>query len=296
MKNFAIQAGAFAIGVAFFVIVFRTLPNHQWSALAIVIVLPLALARLFRPKPLSKDIQTGTNAILNAAAPLLVESREYRAASLSDVPDLDVAWYERTTGQLGRAGYVLLGDFVDVQHNSNSPGARTVVRAFRSENGSTTVGLYHLRQRTLGWFVRLLTPGRGNVKVIDIATELSGGVFVLTSTSPSNTIQHGPQIMMEHRFGATCEEVCDVHQQRVTDYRHAHPGATPVLCFTLKDVFAQANRETTTKARFHRERGRERVALDVMGSGHPLLAKEATAIKEELTRRQHASDEPNSSS
>jgi hypothetical protein len=182
---------------------------------------------------------------------LCVVDYEYEIVDARDFKQLDFAYYEDGRRVLEHHGYRFLADYEQLVFRRNS-GLRIAIRVLISQDGSTSAGIWHLRQR---WYLRAL--GVKDAKAIDLETKLSNGEWLVTSNAQAaGALDQPPGIDAIHLPNGTCfEMMIESHHKRIALYVQKHPGVEPVRVATLEDVHRLQAELQRIKAEYRRANG-----------------------------------------
>jgi hypothetical protein len=122
---------------------------------------------------------------------------------------------------------------------------RTATRELAAADGVLTAAIWQVKVR--GWRRLLALAGmvKGDVRVVDVATEFSDGTFVATANNRGLDFSSDVPGIERLRFAneTPIEEMVASHRQRVAEYLAAHPETQPVRLRTAREL-----RQSVTRA------------------------------------------------
>jgi hypothetical protein len=114
-----------------------------------------------------------------------IENPVFRAVHPWAFPRVDRSFYERSRAALEELGFRHLADVENVEANREAPRrCRTFISTLLSEPGEVMAGVYQLRAPLLRFLGRRLRGrSRGSGRIIDLASRMGDGTFLVTSNT-----------------------------------------------------------------------------------------------------------------
>jgi len=187
--------------------------------------------------------KAGRNRAAQMAA--LSGPHEFGPVRASDFHWLDLRHYSEMERRLAAMGFRNLGDVENLSLSAAFPWLRTAVRELTSGDGILTVAIWQVKVR--GWrrMLSFVGFGKGDVRLVDIGTEFSDGVFV--STANTRGLAFSSEVPGIERLGFSdetpIEEMVAAHRKRVAVYLASHPGTLPMRVRTAREL-----RQSVTRA------------------------------------------------
>lgn len=219
------------------------------ESLFYVVIFTLLFQRLTRRRTARKIAVSMKADLAKAYAP----RHEFREVSPTEVPGLDLKFYDSAQRTLEQAGFRKLGDKEDLSLSAVFPQTRTFLRVMTTGDGYTAAHIYHGKIR--GWHrLAALLFGVKEERVVDLETWLGDDRFLCTSSCRSATsLKHPPEISCVFRPDLDLEPLLALHRARLQEALQA--GAVPIPVTTLQKAFDFSNAMQAVKSRFLASRG-----------------------------------------
>lgn len=221
-------------------------------------------------------------------------AHEYRQIDWRTFPHLDRAFYERTSQELERRGFVPVGDVEDATIKAQTPDPRTFLRLMRSGDDRTVAAFYHVKPG-LGWRVLMWLFGMRISKVVELESEFSDGGFVSTVTAPRGVdLPTPPQWKRSHHDPRMpLDQLLEHHAAGVAAYVAATPGVAARTAHTLEQVLAMQNRQIAMHRAYLEEVGWvTREYLERQAGGNKKFAGEIYEEAQRLVRNEMITGRP----
>jgi|GEM_PF-1502389 len=168
---------------------------------------------------------------------------EYRMVTPAEFPNLDHAFYDRFKDFFAGRGFRFAWDRENLTLSRLFPHMRSFVRSVVSDDGTMVGFAYHK-----------IIPN-GEIRNMDLDTELSDGTYVITTTA-SNTTLPFPGFDQKHCPSKTsAEELLRIHQERVAAALAARPGIAIVKIMNNDDLLQSIVRQQSKKAKHKQSTG-----------------------------------------
>ncbi|HUO07503.1 MAG TPA: hypothetical protein VM008_04320 [Phycisphaerae bacterium] len=203
------------------------------------------------------------------------ERHEYRRAAPAEFPSADLAFYDETQTRLESQGFQFLGDIENMTLTRVFPHMRAFIRTLVSTDGTVVAGIYHAR-----------LPN-GEVRGIDLETELGDGSYVLTTRTDekSREIPGIDRVICGRETPP--EELLRRHQERVEQIQGVHGGILSTVVRTLEDALEFSHRVQQKKSKHRKDTGYLTVEDLKKVRGRELSAREKE-LAEEIQRLERA--------
>lgn len=131
--------------------------------------------------------------------------------------------------ELAAAGLEALGDY-EPRHLAELLGRPTLVRVYRSKDGTICAASFKLKPKWPGWLAFAFLAVTGNWKrpaVVELETAFDDGSFFVTNNAgKADPFSYGGQIDIEHLPPKTpTAALVRRHRDRIAAYREVHPRA-----------------------------------------------------------------------
>lgn len=184
---------------------------------------------------------------------------DYQPADASEFSDDQRRFADAAAADLQAQGFHVLGDFNPV-HLQETLSRPTLVRLYRDAQGTIMGASFKLMPKRPGWLPYLLMRMTGQWKqpaVVDLETGFDDGRFLVTNNAgDTSPFRFGPVVHTESLpLKSDVLTVIARHEQRVADYRAAHPTVTPLVVHDLDAVIRLQRLLTMTKNAYRRSIG-----------------------------------------
>jgi hypothetical protein len=220
------------------------------APLVVVVLLTLFVRRMLGR--VASRLESAGEALIDRQKVLYGATHERRPATAEDFAPLDRDFYDSAAAQLVEMGYRQLGDIVDVTIEKVEQ-VSPVIRVLTSADGTTLVGLYHLRPRRVPERMKDL-----RLVFCDAQSEVATrGEFLITCNSQGfNQMTPPPKIHpLQLPLETSVQEVKQSHEARKQKYLAAHPDARFVRIDTLAEAMASQDRQQIIKNEFRSDIG-----------------------------------------
>lgn len=157
---------------------------------------------------------------------------------------LDEVFYEQTTKELERLGFVPQADYVNVTLQRAMPNATTILRSLIGDEGRIMSAVYHLRATTPAKIFQS--------RNVEMETEFTDGTFATTSTA-SRAAKTSEFPGISRRFteqGTTPADLLNAHQRHVAEMLTDKQGVEPVIMRDAAELYASQDRLHMLKTSF----------------------------------------------
>ena len=221
----------------------------MWPHLVIALLSIAYFAQRLRVRRSAKRILSQQKAIY-AGKMERVEVRPH------DFPQLNLAYYDDASTNMSRAGFRWLGDYECLTVTRAFPNMRTFIRCFVGDDGTITVGVYHIRPR--GWMRPLTLLGivPRNIYAFEFETEFADGTFLVTNNLAGQnrmaacpgflTFQHAPHLKPEDLLKHHREQLLVVCSEK---------GIEPLRVRSREELWASQDRGNVLKSEYRKSRG-----------------------------------------
>jgi hypothetical protein len=197
------------------------------------------------PIEIQAEVKKLARAIYDGRKALYASPPQWRSASLTEFPHLDLGFYERATAEVVAEGFALLADQENVVASRAWPEFQTVVRGFLGDGGATTAGVWHTRPlgRTRTLAIERGTGG-ASIRGVSFATEFDDGAFLLTNNVKGHDLGVDIPGVEVQRFGqqAPIAGLLKVHRAAVQRRVEGGGGAGVRHAKDLADVMESGRR------------------------------------------------------
>jgi hypothetical protein len=107
-----------------------------------------------------RNCRTSAERLYRAMAEMYSGEHEYRVASHSDIPTLDISGYEQSLEFLRGRGFTRLGTFENATASRAFPENRTLVDAYVNRDGTVGAGSYRIQDIQMLEFCSIFDDGR----------------------------------------------------------------------------------------------------------------------------------------
>jgi hypothetical protein len=193
--------------------------------------------------------RAGAKKITDMQKALYSGPHEYGPVRVHDFGWLDSAHYDAMQRRLEVAGFQSFGDVEDLTLSAVHPNMRTAMRDMASGDGVVAACIWQLKLR--GWLRILALFGlvKGDMRVVDLATEFSDGSFLNTANNlgldPSSDVPGIERMALPN--STPIEEAVSAHRRRVVEILAARPGVVPVLTRTPQEYRKSSDRAHALK-------------------------------------------------
>ncbi|AXQ27566.1 tetratricopeptide repeat protein [Solimonas sp. K1W22B-7] len=211
---------------------------------------------------------------------------ELRPAPAEAFPEFMRRHAAESWQQLAMLGFVYLGDF-DPRHLAPLLSESTLLRCYRSGDGSVAANSYAVRPNRAGWVgwlrLRLARLPR-SVGVMEFETEFADGGFVVTNNGGNaNPFAHGSRVdTLALPAGSRADFLFERHRRRCADYLRQHTGVGVRELDDLPGLVAMQDRLAETKNEYRQSIGyaSDEELQRLLGSREDL----ADRVREQLAR------------
>lgn len=168
----------------------------------------------------------------------------FRETTLDHFPKLDRQYYDVTTTFFEIQGFKRLGEIEDADHNRENPSLQTCMRILVDRDGVIRASVYQVGTSGLSNFLDVVVP---NLKYVSLETEFTdGSIIVTTNDFFSNPRKH---VDLSVKADAGAEELLELHNDRIREYREDHPDAEVWKASTLGEVIEGFRRVAKKKTK-----------------------------------------------
>jgi len=198
--------------------------------------------RLWEKAKYESTITIAARQIIHKLDNLAEDGLEYNKVNPNDFFGLDLTYYSNMTNELVELGYKLIGDYENVKVNSRNPSSKTFLRWLISPDSYWVVSVYHFLKTELGI----------SLKLIEVETELSDGIFLTTSNAvKASSIAKPDRIRNVYSSNSSTTELLSIHMNRIKEYLSIN-NVKPIMLFNDFDVINLQKRQHVIKSDFRK--------------------------------------------
>lgn len=205
--------------------------------------------------------QESVQTLLQSMEKIYTSQHVFRQVDPQQFPGVNIKFYDQSQAQLEKLGFKKIADIEDVTINqTNPPKTRTFIRTMIGTSGTVAAGIYHIPSHASSLLTKILLfvmRVKRNHFIIDLETEFTNGVFLLTSNA-----KMAAAIQMDipewHQYfspeDTSLETLYQSHQLRITQIME-RTGAQPLSMQTWEDMEAFQHRLQSLKNSYRQSVG-----------------------------------------